>query len=85
MKFHKKKKALDRKHKALRHLFCDFFQSYTKLPRFFLALEQANPGCIVIWKTFDSNMSNTKIFQSVFWSFEPSIKRVRALSSCIEY
>ena len=60
------KKALDGKHKALRHLFGDFSQSYTKLPRFFLALKQANPGCVVIWKTFDSNMPNTKIFQRVF-------------------
>ena len=60
------KKALDGKHKALRHFFGDFSQSYTKLPRLFLALKQANPGCVVIWKTFDSNMPNTKIFQRVF-------------------
>ena len=33
------KKALDGKHKALRHLFGDFSQSYTDLPRLFLALE----------------------------------------------
>ena len=59
------KKALDGKHKALRHLFGDFCQSYTKLPHLFLALEQANPGCVAIWKTFDSNMSNTEIFQHV--------------------
>ena len=42
------KKALDGKHKTLRHLFCDFSQSYTKLPCLFLALEQANLGCVVI-------------------------------------
>ena len=35
----------------------------------FLAIEQANPGCVVIWKTFD-----TEIFQRVFWSFKPSIE-----------
>ena len=63
------KKALDEKHKALRHLFGDFCQSYTEMPRLFLALEQANLGCVVIWKTFDSNMPNTDIFQCVFWSF----------------
>ena len=40
----------------------------------FLALEQANPGCVVIWKTFYSNMSNTEIFQRVFSSFKPSIE-----------
>ena len=60
------KKALDGKHKAPRHLFCDFCQSYTEIPRFFLALEQSNLGCVVIWKTFYSNMSNTEIFQRVF-------------------
>ena len=61
------KKALDGKHKTLRHLFGDFSQSCTELPRLFLALEQANPECVVIWKTFDSNMANTEIFQHVFW------------------
>ena len=60
------KKAFDGKQKALRHLFGDFSQSYTELPCLFLALEQANLGCVVIWKTFDSNMSNTEIFQCVF-------------------
>ena len=60
------KKALDGKHKALRQLFGDFSQSYTELPRLFLAIEQANPGCVVSWKTFDINMPNTEIFQYVF-------------------
>ena len=68
------KKAFDGKHKALRQLFGDFFQSYTELPRLFLAIEQANPGCVLIWKTFDTNMPNTEIFQRVFWSFKPSIE-----------
>ena len=68
------KKALDGKHKALRHLFGDFSQSYTELPHLFLAIEQENPGCVVIWKTFDINMLNTEIFQHVFWSFKPSIE-----------
>ena len=40
----------------------------------FLAIEQANPGCVVIWNTFDTNMPNTEIFQCVFWSFKPSIE-----------
>ena len=65
---------MDGKHKALRHLFGDFFQSYTEFPCLFLTLKQANPGCVIIWKTFDSNMKNTKIFQRVFWSFKPSIE-----------
>ena len=60
------KKALDGKHKAIRQLFGDFSQSYTKLPRLFLAIEQSNPGCVVIWKTCDINMPNNEIFQRVF-------------------
>ena len=68
------KNALDGKHKGLRHLFGDFSRSYIELPRLLLALEQTNPGCVVIWKTFDSNMPNTKIFQRVLWSFKPSIE-----------
>ena len=68
------KKVLDGKHKAIRNLFGDFCQSYTKLPHFFLALEQSNPGCVVICKTFDNNIPNTEIFQCVFWSFKSSIE-----------
>ena len=68
------KKTLNGKHKAIRHLFGDFCQSYIELPCFFLALEQLNLGCVVIWKTFDSNMPNTEMFQRVFWSFKPSIE-----------
>ena len=68
------KKTLHGKHKAIRQLFGDFFQSYTELSRLFLAIEQANPGCIVIWKTREINMPNTEIFQRVFWSFKPSIE-----------
>ena len=40
----------------------------------FLAFEQRNLGCVAIWKTFDDNMPNTKIFQRGFWSFKPSIE-----------
>ena len=68
------KNALDGKHKALRQLFGDFSQSYTQLSRLFLAIEQTNPGCFVIWKTCDINMPNTEIFQRIFLSFRPSIE-----------
>ena len=60
------KKAFNGKHKAIRQLFGDFSQSYTKLSHLFLAIEQSNPGCVVIWKTCEINMSNTEIFQRVF-------------------
>ena len=68
------KKTLDGEHKALRQLFGDFSQSYTELPRLFLVIKQANPGCIVIWKTFNINMPNIEIFQCMFWLFKPSIE-----------
>ena len=67
-------KALDGKHKTIRQLFGDFSQSYTELPRLFLGIEQSNPGCAVVWKTCETNMPNTEIFQRVFWSFKPSIE-----------
>ena len=60
------KKTLDGNHKAVRQLFGDFTQSYTDLPCFFLAIEQANLGCVVIWKTCEINMPNIEIFQRVF-------------------
>ena len=67
-------KALVGKHKTLTILFRDFLKSYVELPRFFMALEQANHGCVVTWKTFDSHMHNIEVFQRVFWAFYSSIK-----------
>ena len=40
-------KTLIGKQKALIILFGDFHKSYAELPRFFMALKQANPGCVV--------------------------------------
>ena len=60
------KKASKVKLKALINLFGDFYKSYVKLPHFFIALEQANPRCVVISKTFLGIMENTEIFQRVF-------------------
>ena len=65
---------LDGKHKAIRHLFGDFSQSYTELSRLFLVIEQSNPGCVIIWKTCHINMPNTEMFQLVFWLFKPTIE-----------
>ena len=39
-----------------------------------MALEQANPGCVVTWKTFNSHMHNTEVFQHVFWTFHSSFE-----------
>ena len=48
--------------KALANLFGEFYKSYVELPCFFISLEQENPRCVVISKTFPSNMRNTKIY-----------------------
>ncbi|RVW99396.1 Serine/threonine-protein phosphatase 7 long form-like [Vitis vinifera] len=53
-------KASKGKRVALTNLFGDFYKSYAKLPHFFGALEQANPGCVVISKTFPGNMRNER-------------------------
>nr|CAN68701.1 hypothetical protein VITISV_026014 [Vitis vinifera] len=46
----------------------------TELPRFFLALEQSNPGCLLYSKMIPRNNPNEEIFQHVFWAFTPSIQ-----------
>ncbi|RVW89682.1 hypothetical protein CK203_036407 [Vitis vinifera] len=71
------KNASKAKLKALTNLFGDFYKSYAELPHFFIALEQTNPGCVVISKTFPSIMENTEIFQRVFWTFQPSVEGLK--------
>ena len=39
-----------------------------------LAIEQANTGCAVIWKTISHSVPNNETFQRVFRSFNPSIE-----------
>ena len=67
-------KAMKAKRKAMARLFGDWYKSYAELPRFFLALEQSNPGCIVYTKTIPGNKPNEEICHRVFWAFSPSIK-----------
>ena len=67
-------KAMKAKRKAMARLFGDWYKSYAELPRFFLALKQSNPGCIVYTKTIPGNKPNEEIFHRVFWAFSPSIK-----------
>nr|CAN61286.1 hypothetical protein VITISV_028650 [Vitis vinifera] len=67
-------KAMKAKRKAMTRLFGDWCKSYAELPRFFLALEQSNPRCIMYSKMVLRNNSNEEIFQRVFWEFAPSIK-----------
>ncbi|RVW69911.1 Serine/threonine-protein phosphatase 7 long form-like [Vitis vinifera] len=66
-------KAMKAKRKAMTRLFGDWYKSYAELPRFFLVLEQSNPGCIMYSKTVPGNNPNEEIFQRVFWAFAPSI------------
>ena len=40
----------------------------------FLAIKQANPECVVIWKTIDNSVPNNETFQRLFWSFKLSIE-----------
>ena len=68
------KKTSKAKLKTFAILFGDFYKSYAELPHFFITLEQANPGCVVISKTFPGIMENIEIFQRVFWTFQPSIE-----------
>ncbi|RVW92837.1 Serine/threonine-protein phosphatase 7 long form-like [Vitis vinifera] len=67
-------KTMKAKRKAMTRLFSDWYKSYAELPRFFLALEQSNPGCIMYSKMVPRNNTNEEIFQRVFWAFTPSIK-----------
>ena len=64
------KKTLVGKHKTLTNLFGDFHRVVT----FLHGLKHANLRCVVTYKTFYSNMKNTKIFQHVFRVFHASIE-----------
>ena len=56
------KKTMKTKKKAMNRLFGDWYKSYAELPRFFLALEQSNPRCIVYSKMIPGNNPNEEIF-----------------------
>ena len=73
MKYHTRRHWLENI-KPLTILFGNFRKSHAELPRFFMALEQSNLGCVVTWETFDGHMYNIEVFQRVFWVFHPSIE-----------
>ena len=75
-------KASKGKRKAVTNFFGDFYKSYAKLPHFFGALEQVNPRCVIISKTFPSSMQNEEVFQRVFWAFHPSIEASSIVFMC---
>ncbi|KAL6318230.1 hypothetical protein AAG906_035737 [Vitis piasezkii] len=57
-------KAMKAKRKAMTRLFGDWYKSYVELSRFFFALEQSNPGCIVYSKMVPGNNLNEENFYS---------------------
>ena len=56
------KKSMKAKRKAMTRLFGDWYKSYVELSRFFLALEQLNPWCIMYSKMVPGNNLNEEIF-----------------------
>ena len=63
------KKILVGKHKALTTLFGDFHKSYVELSCFFMAIEQANFGCVVTWKTLTVICIISRYFNEFSWHF----------------
>ena len=57
------------------NLFGDFYNA--QFPHYLFALEQVNPVCVVISKTFPGNRQNEEVFQRVFWASLLSIEGFR--------
>ncbi|GKF06522.1 uncharacterized protein Tco_0037190, partial [Tanacetum coccineum] len=67
------KKVWVGKEKAIEHVFGNWDDSYTDLPKFLSALQHFNRDTIVEW--FITRLDNNQVeFIHVFWSFAPSIK-----------
>ncbi|XP_021769465.1 uncharacterized protein LOC110733685 [Chenopodium quinoa] len=65
------------KQKAIAEIFGDWESSYNRLPSFMQALQESNPGTVVLWKykaiAEGVYYSNMEVFERVFWAFKPSI------------
>uniref|UniRef100_A0A2N9G5E1 MULE transposase domain-containing protein n=1 Tax=Fagus sylvatica TaxID=28930 RepID=A0A2N9G5E1_FAGSY len=59
--------------KAIARIYGDWVQSYEILPKFMLALQEANPTTVVKFLKKDGFERNTERFQRVFWAFGPCI------------
>ena len=66
-------KAWYAKQIAIAHNFGDWNSSYADLPRFLLAVQEANPGTIVEWDTIDLRNREEVMFDRIFWAFKPCI------------
>ncbi|GJY12322.1 hypothetical protein Tco_0381631 [Tanacetum coccineum] len=61
------------KEKAIEHVFRNWDDSYTALPKFLSALQHFNRDSVVEW--FVTRLDNNQVeFIRVFWAFAPSIK-----------
>jgi hypothetical protein len=66
-------KLWDAKQKAIARIYGDWVQSYEILPKFMLALQEANPTTVVKFVKKYGFERNTERFQHVFWAFGPCI------------
>ncbi|GKE83156.1 uncharacterized protein Tco_1553156, partial [Tanacetum coccineum] len=67
------KKVWMGKEKAIEHVFGNWDDSYTALPKFLSALQHFNRDSVVEW--FVTRLDNNQVeFIRVFWAFAPSIK-----------
>uniref|UniRef100_A0A2N9GUX0 SWIM-type domain-containing protein n=1 Tax=Fagus sylvatica TaxID=28930 RepID=A0A2N9GUX0_FAGSY len=66
-------KLWDAKQKAIARIYGDWVQSYEILPKFMLALQEANPTTVVKFVKKYGFEKNTERFQRVFWAFGPCI------------
>ena len=54
----------------------DFDESYPKLPRFLMTLDDEDPDIVTLLEC-DPRVSGTCIFNSAFWAFGPCIKGLK--------
>jgi hypothetical protein len=62
-------KLWDAKQKAIARIYRDWVQSYEILPKFMVALQEANPTTVVKWVKKYGFKRNTERFHRVFWAF----------------
>ncbi|XP_023926256.1 uncharacterized protein LOC112037653 [Quercus suber] len=69
-------KVWEAKQKAVACIYGDFDKSYAELPRFLVALDDADPNTVTLLKC-DPRVPGTCLFNSTFWAFSPCIRGFR--------
>ncbi|XP_021719879.1 uncharacterized protein LOC110687528 [Chenopodium quinoa] len=73
--------------KSIAEVFGDWESSYGKLSHFMQALQQSNPGTVVVWKhkalVDGVYYSNMEVFERVFWAFSPCVEGFKHCMSVI--